>query len=48
VGITAVAAGPNNTRFARHAILRVSAPAATPGQPAADPVTVLGWDAPGA
>ncbi len=40
VGITAVAAGPNGTRFARHAILRLSS------QSGAPPVQVMAWDTP--
>ncbi len=40
VEIAAVAAGPNGTRFARHAILRFSE------QPGANPVQVMAWDTP--
>ena len=40
VGITAVAAGPNGTRFTRHAILRLTS------QAGADPVQVMAWDTP--
>ena len=47
VSVTAAALGPNGTRFARHAILRVSAQPSSSGQTAPDPVEVLGWDVPG-
>ena len=40
VGITAVAAGPNGTRFTRHAILRLTS------QAGAEPVQVMAWDTP--
>lgn len=40
VGITAIAAGPNGTRFSRHAILRLE------GQPGLAPVQVMAWDTP--
>ena len=40
VSITAVAAGPNGTRFTRHVILRLS------NQRGADPVQVMAWDTP--
>jgi len=38
VGITAVAAGPNGTRFTRHAVLRLSQ------ERGAEPAQVLAWD----
>lgn len=41
VGVTAVAAGPNGTRFARHAVLRLG------DAPGASPVRVLAWNTPG-
>ncbi len=40
VGITAVAAGPNGTRSARHAVLRLGR------KRGADPVQILAWDTP--
>lgn len=47
VGITAVAAGPNGTRFARHAVVRLGE-----GDPGAGggggPAQVLAWDTPNA
>ena len=38
VGVTAIAAGPNGTRFTRHAILGLG------GQRGSDPVHILAWD----
>lgn len=40
VGITAIAAGPNGTRFARHAVVRLS------HDPRTSPAEILAWDTP--
>jgi general secretion pathway protein K len=40
VGVTAVAAGPNGTRFARHAVLRLGR------DRGAEPAEILAWDTP--